>query len=214
MIKNHMFTLFGLLFLFFSSPLLADVRLPALIDHHMVVQRNATYPVWGWADPGEKVTVAFNGQKGGATAGADSIWKVTLKPMPAGGPYTMAIRGKNHITLYNILIGDVWVCSGQSNMVWPVKYSADPEREIWNGTHPKIRLFMVKKAGYPDPMTDCQGPWRECTPHTVGDFSGVGYYFARALTDSLHIPIGMVQARLGRNGNLQLDEPRGAGRQS
>ena len=180
-----------------STPLHADIRLPALIGHHMVIQRNAPYPVWGWADPGEKVIVTFNGKKASATAGADSIWKATLTPMSAGGPYTMTIRGKNIITLYNILVGDVWICSGQSNMVWPVKYSANPEREIWNGTHPTIRLFMVKKAGYPDPIPDCQGPWQECTPHTVGDFSGVAYYFARALTDSLHIPIGLVQAAWG-----------------
>lgn len=180
-----------------STPLHADIRLPALIDHHMVIQRNAEYPVWGWADPGEKVTVAFNGQKGGATAGPDSVWRVSLKPMKAGGPFEMRIAGKNRITLHNILIGDVWVCSGQSNMEWPVKYSANPDMEIRNGTHPKIRLFEVRKDGYPDPLDDCMGQWQECTPHTVGDFSGVGYYFARSLRDSLDIPIGMIQAAWG-----------------
>ncbi len=175
----------------------ADIRLPALIDHHMVVQRNAQYPVWGWADPGEKVAVTFNGRSGSATAGPDSVWKVTLAPMKAGGPYDMTIRGKNRIVLRNILVGDVWVCSGQSNMEWPVKYSANPEREIWNGTHPTIRLFEVRKAGYPDPKPDLGGQWQECTPHTVGDFSGVGYYFARSLNDSLKVPIGMIQAAWG-----------------
>ncbi len=181
----------------FSFPLHADIRLPALIDHHMVVQRNAEYPVWGWADPGEKVTVRFNGRQGSAVTGPDSLWKITLAPMKAGGPHEMRIEGRNRITLYNILVGDVWVCSGQSNMEWPVKYSANPQEEIWNGAHPKIRLFEAKKAGRSDPKTDCQGQWQECTPQTVGEFSGVGYYFARTLKDSLDIPIGMIQAAWG-----------------
>jgi sialate O-acetylesterase len=141
--------------------------------------------------------VSFHGQTKTAAAGPDSIWKVTLAPMKADGPSTMTIQGKNRITLYNILVGDVWVCSGQSNMEWPVKYSADPDREIWNGSHPKLRLFEVRKAGYPDPKPDLKGQWQECTPQTVGDFSAIGYYFGRSLMDSLNVPIGMIQSAWG-----------------
>jgi len=180
-----------------ASVSLADIRLPSLIDHHMVVQRGVEYPVWGWADPGERVTVSFNGQAKTATVGADSIWKVTLAPMKAGGPYEMRLRGKNAITLDNILVGDVWVCSGQSNMEWPVKYSANPDAEILRGNHPRLRLFEVRKTAATDPLNDCKGQWQECTSHTVGEFSGVGYYFGRSLMDSLGVPIGMIQAAWG-----------------
>jgi sialate O-acetylesterase len=175
----------------------ASVLLPSFLGHHMVIQRNAGYPVWGWADPGEKVTVSFHGQKLTATTGADSLWNVTLKPMSAGGPYEMTVKGKNSITLYNILIGDVWVLSGQSNMQWPVKYSANSEKEIAAGNHPHIRLFMVKKTAAGDPLADCTGEWQECTFHTVGEFSGVGYYFGREMEKTLDIPIGLVQAAWG-----------------
>ncbi|MFA6470450.1 MAG: sialate O-acetylesterase [Candidatus Latescibacterota bacterium] len=180
-----------------NSILSADVLLPSFLWHHMVIQRNADYPVWGWASPGEKITVDFHGQKLSAVTGADSLWKVSLKPMQAGGPFTMTVKGKNTVTLYNILIGDVWVCSGQSNMQWPVKYSANPEVEIAAGNHPKIRLFMVKKAGAADPQKDCSGQWQECTPHTVGEVTGVGYYFVRELEKNLDIPIGLVQSAWG-----------------
>ncbi|MDP2984353.1 MAG: sialate O-acetylesterase [Candidatus Latescibacter sp.] len=180
-----------------TTPLHASVLLPSFLGHHMVIQRNAEYPVWGWADPGEKVTVTFHGQKLSAAAGADSLWKVSLKPMSAGGPYEMTVKGKNAVTLYNILIGDVWVLSGQSNMQWPVKYSANPEAEIAAGNHPKIRLFTVKKTAAADPLADCIGQWQECTFHSVGEFSGVGYYFGRELEKTLNIPIGLVLAAWG-----------------
>ena len=175
----------------------ADVTLPALIDHHMVIQRGVEFPVWGWAVPGERVTVDFNGQTVSCSAGSDGLWKVMLKPMKAGGPHTMTIRGNNTIVLYNILIGDVWICSGQSNMVWPVKYCDNADKEIASATHPKLRLVEVKKTGRGAPQDDIEGQWRECTPHSVGDITGVGYFFCRDLMKELDVPIGLVMSAWG-----------------
>ena len=175
----------------------ADIRLPALIGHHMVLQRGVEVPVRGWAEPGERVTVDFNGQSERTRTGSTGRWEVKLDPMKAGGPYDMTVRGNNTIVLYNILIGDVWVCSGQSNMEWPVKYSANPEQEIRAGNHPKIRLFEVEKDGAVELQEDVMGQWQECTSHTVGDITAVGYYFGRELMNELDIPIGIVQSAWG-----------------
>ena len=163
----------------------------------MVIQRDIGFPVWGWADQGEKVTVSINGKQASDTAGSDGRWKCILEPMKAGGPYTMTIRGQNAIVLYNILAGDVWVCSGQSNMEWPVKYSANPDREIADGNHPKLRLFEVKKTGTGGPREDCMGQWQECTSHTVGDITAAGYYFGRELVRELDVPVGIIQSAWG-----------------
>ncbi|MCE5250506.1 sialate O-acetylesterase [bacterium] len=180
-----------------SGPVWGDVRLPALIDHHMVLQRGANIPIWGWAEPGERVKVSFHGKSSFAVTGSDGRWRVGLEPMNAGGPFEMTISGANTIVLYNILIGDVWVCSGQSNMEWPVKYCTDAEKEITAGTHPKLRLFEVKKTGRGSPQEDLEGHWQECTPHTVGDITGVGYFFCRELTERLDVPIGLIQSAWG-----------------
>ncbi len=179
------------------QPSQAEVRLPGLISNDMVLQRNADIRLWGWADPGERVTVRIDNQEKSVTAGSDRRWKLELEPMSAGGPYQMTVSGKNTIVLENILIGEVWVCSGQSNMEWHVKYSADAEREIADGNHPLIRLFMVKKGGAGEPRDDCGGIWTRCTPQTVGEFSGVGYYFGRELMRELDVPVGLIQSAWG-----------------
>ncbi|MBN1292070.1 MAG: sialate O-acetylesterase [Candidatus Latescibacteria bacterium] len=198
--KRHIFSLYTTLFLLLCtgiSNLHADVRLPAIIGHHMVIQRDQKIPVWGWANPGERVTVEFNGQRKSTSATSNGRWIVELAPLKAGGPYEMTIQGNNTIILYNILAGDVWVCSGQSNMEWPVKYSANPDKEILDGNHPKMRLFEVKKDGAGEPQEDLSGQWQECTPHTVGDITGVGYYFGRKLMRELDVPIGVLQSAWG-----------------
>ena len=195
-----------------SSPVLADVRLPALIGDNMVLQRDTAVKVWGWADPGEQVTVIFAERKGATVTGPDGAWRVTLDPLSAGGPYEMTVSGENTVTLYDILVGEVWVCSGQSNMHWPMKFSADPDREIAAANHPSIRLFYVTNQGAADPAEDCFGRWEECAPRTVTDFSAVAYYFGRELNREFDVPVGLIQSSWGGTpieAWLSLDTVRG-----
>ena len=138
----------------------------------MVLQRNEPIRVWGWAKPSESVTVAFNGTSAKTKADKNGNWKVSLKAMPHGGPYELTVKGKNTITLRNILIGDVWVGSGQSNMEWTIKDTNHAQEEIANANHPQIRLFTVPKALSFDVQKDLAGgQWQECTPGTLGDMT-------------------------------------------
>lgn len=165
----------------------------------MVLQRDRAVKIWGWAGKGESVTVTFNGQKVKAKADAGGNWVVALKPMAHGGPFDMSIQGKgNSIAYKNILIGDVWICSGQSNMEWTVRSTNRAAQEIAESNYPKIRLFNVQKAMAYTPRTDLAGgAWTECNPQTVGDFSAVAYFFGRKLARELDIPIGLINSSWG-----------------
>ena len=185
------------LFLLFGSMAVADVSLPSVIGDNMVLQRDAKIPIWGWADEGEKVTVSFAGQEESATACAAGEWKVSLKPVKAGGPHEMKISGKNEIVVKNILVGEVWVCSGQSNMEWPVNRSNDAEEEVAKANYPKIRLFMANHTIAAKPQDNVGGSWNECSPETVGGFSAVGYFFGRDLHKELDVPIGLIKSAWG-----------------
>ncbi len=176
----------------------ADVRLARIFSDHAVLQQRKPVPVWGTAQPGEKVTVEFRGQKVSTVTGDDGEWRVTLKPMPAGGPFQMTVRGNNTIVLDDVLVGEVWICSGQSNMEWPVALSNNAEQEIAQANYPQIRLFMVPKAVSDRPLKDLNGgAWQPCTPETVRNFSAVGYFFARELHRTLKVPVGMIQSAWG-----------------
>lgn len=176
----------------------ADVRLARIFGDHMVLQRGKPVPVWGTADRGEQVTVEFRGQKVSTVADRTGSWRVVLKPMGAGGPYTMTVRGNNMITLQDVLVGEVWICSGQSNMEWPLFLARDGEREVAAANHPQIRLFMVPKAVSDVPLDDLSGgQWVVCSPETARNFSAVGYFFARELNRELGVPIGMIQSAWG-----------------
>ncbi|NSW80263.1 MAG: sialate O-acetylesterase [Chthonomonadetes bacterium] len=176
----------------------ADVRLPRIFGDHAVLQRGQPIPVWGTAEPGEKVTVEFHGQKVFTTADRTGKWRVTLKPVSAGGPFEMTVKGNNTIVLRDLLVGEVWVCSGQSNMEWPLFLARNAEQEIASANYPQIRLFMVPKAVADVPQEDISGgEWRVCTPESARNFSAVGYFFARELHQALNVPVGMIQSAWG-----------------
>lgn len=175
----------------------AEVRLPALISDSMVVQRDSDVRVWGWADPGEGVAVTMAGATARAAAGADGAWAVHIGPFKAGGPHRMTIAGKNEITVENVLVGEVWIASGQSNMEWPLRDAERGAEEIARANHPSLRLFTVSKATSMEPGEDVHGSWAECVPETAGAFSAVAYFFGRELSKSLDVPVGLIHSSWG-----------------
>jgi sialate O-acetylesterase len=174
----------------------ADVKPNPLFTDGAVLQRGQTVPVWGTARDGEKVTVEFAGQKVGTTA-ADGKWSVNLKPLKEGGPFTMKITGDNAVTVNNLLVGEVWVCSGQSNMEWKFSQAHNAKEEGPKASFPEIRMFTVKKKVAVKPLAEADGSWVECSPQTVGGFSAVGYFFARDLYQKLGVPVGMIHTSWG-----------------
>lgn len=180
------------------TKLQAEVKLPKIFSSNMVLQQGMEIPVWGWADKGERVSITFNGKTVRTKAGKDGKWKVKLPVQQYGGPFTMTVVGKNTLVFENVLIGDVWVCSGQSNMEMQVVQSNDAEKEIAAANYPKIRLFTVPKAVAQFPKEDIEnGEWVECSPETVALFSAVGYFFGRKLQEELNIPIGLLHTSWG-----------------
>lgn len=180
-----------------GAPASANVQLHNLFCDNMVLQRGMKVPVWGTAAPGEKVAVSLNGQKLTTKAGSDGKWMVSFEPMKAGGPYKMLIVGTNMVLCENVMIGEVWVCSGQSNMWWTVKASNNAEQEIADAKYPNIRLFTVPLKSAPVPQTEVQGKWVECSPETVPTFSAAAYYFGRELFKTLNVPIGLIHTSWG-----------------
>ena len=175
----------------------ADVKLPAIFGSHMVLQRDQKDRVWGWAEPGEKVSVEIAGQSKTVDTGSDGAWQVVLDPMSAGGPHKMTVKGKNTVAFEDVLVGEVWICSGQSNMEWGLAISYEGDLAIKAANHPKIRLISVPKVGTQEPQKDFKGKWTICTPETVGGFSAVGYFFGRQLHETLGVPIGLINDSWG-----------------
>lgn len=171
-----------------------DVRPHGLFTDHMVLQRDVPAPVWGTAEAGTRVEVALAGRRKSAVADADGRWKLALDPMPAGGPYELAIGPR---VLRDVWVGEVWLCSGQSNMAWPVRLSAEPEREIAAAKHPRIRFFTVPQRVSDAPQMDVEGAWRVCDPGTIATFSAVAYHFARELRETEDVAFGLIHAAVG-----------------
>jgi len=175
-----------------------NIRLPRLISDNMVLQREKPITIWGWGSPGEKVTVQFNKQTKSTKTDKSGKWLVTLNAEQAGGPFVMTVKGKNTITVSNILVGEVWVCSGQSNMEWPVRLTNNAATEIKDSNFPQIRHFTVQKAVSATPEEEVKGgDWKAATPENVGDFTAVGFFFARELYNELKVPIGLVHTSWG-----------------
>lgn len=175
----------------------AEVRLPALFSDHMVLQQEVAAPVWGWAAAGEQITVSIADQKKTVTAGADGRWQVKLDPFKSTEPLEMRIQGTNTLTVKDVLIGEAWLCAGQSNMVMKVSASKDYERERTGATLPQIRMFTVADGRATSPQSDCHGSWVVCTPETVGEFSGVAFYFGRDLHQRLGRAVGLINSSAG-----------------
>jgi len=174
----------------------SDVKLPGLISDGMVLQQGVPVRIWGWADEGEKVTVRFRGQTVTSTA-ENGKWSVTLQPTKAGGPFAMTIQGKNTISFKNVLVGEVWVCSGQSNMQFPLSRAFEAEKHIAKASNPMIRLFTVPRTKSDEPLDDVKSSWQMCTPETVKNFSAVAYFFGRDLQKSLGVPVGLIHSSWG-----------------
>lgn len=175
----------------------ADVTLNPLIADNMVFQRDAPLRVWGKADAGDKVTVTFQEAKAEVVTGAAGTWQVTLPPQKAGGPYTLTVAGRNMLTLKNVLVGDVWLCAGQSNMQLSLQRASTGPQAITGSADPNLRLFKVGLAQPSAPADTIKGSWQESGPKTTGGFSAVGYFFGRALRTAEKVPIGLIASNWG-----------------
>ena len=172
----------------FVSPIFGD---------NMVLQRGKPNTIWGWSDPGDKVEVEIAGKTASGVAGADRRWEVNLQPPPAGGPYTLTIKGRETLELHNVLVGDVWLCGGQSNMQLPLRFARNGEEEVKAANYPEIRFFSVMAHPAYHHTDTVEGTWKTVTPETADHLSAVAYYFARKVQQEIHVPIGLVVDCLG-----------------
>ena len=175
----------------------ADVKLPALFTDHMVLQQGQSLKVWGWAEAGEQVTVAFRKQSATTKCPASGKWMVTLRSEKAGGPDSLKVSGKNSITINDVLVGEVWVASGQSNMEFAMRNSFESAADIAASANPNIRLFTVPKLKADEPVDDVKASWQECKPETVPGMSAVAYYFTRDLQKARQVPVGIIHTSWG-----------------
>ncbi|HEV8543538.1 MAG TPA: sialate O-acetylesterase, partial [Verrucomicrobiae bacterium] len=174
----------------------ADVRVPHVFSDNMVLQRDQPIAVWGSAGEGEEITVRLNNSEA-KTEARNGKWKVNLPKQKAGGPHELIVRGKNELRFQNVLVGEVWICSGQSNMEWPLRAAFEAEQAIEHSENPKIRLLTVPKLKANQPVDDIAGSWTECSASTVSNFSAVAYYFGRDLQKALNVPIGLIHTSWG-----------------
>ena len=176
----------------------ADLTIPTIFSDHMVLQREQPIPVWGWDAAGSEVHVVLNGKTEKATCNDNGMWMVKLPAMEAGGPHTLVVEGSNRVQFNDVLIGEVWLCSGQSNMEWTVSSSNDAKTEIANANHPQIRHIKFGHRPADTPVTDVPSKgWEVCSPATAGRFTAVGYFFGRKLHQELNVPIGLIGSNWG-----------------
>ena len=179
------------------SALNADVTLPNIFGDHMVLQREQANPIWGKADSGESITVNIHDQSQTTTAGTDGTWRINLQPLPVGGPYELHIAANNTVTFKDVLVGEVWICSGQSNMQWSLANTYNGAVEIAAANHPEIRLISVPQVGTQVAQEDFDGEWSLCTPDIAKNFSAVGYLFGSRIHSALGVPVGLVDNAWG-----------------
>jgi sialate O-acetylesterase len=182
---------------FGADALQAEIKLAGVFSDHMVLQRDMAVPVWGWADPGESITVTVGSQSKQAIADASGKWALKLDAMSAGGPLSLTASGSNKVTISDVLVGEVWLCSGQSNMAMTVSRAKDFESEQQHADFPHIRHFKTAAHATPDPQADCSGSWSVCSSETVGGFSATAYFFGRKLHQDLNVPVGLINSSWG-----------------
>ena len=176
----------------------AETTLSSIIGDNMVLQRNAPVVLWGWDNADKTVSVSIGDASATANVAADGGWSVSLPAMKEGGPHTIVIRGSEKIEVKNVLVGEVWLCSGQSNMEWTVSRSLNPQEEIAAGTHPRIRHIKFPHATSDKPINNARTlGWTETTPNTVANYTAVGYYFAREIEKTLDVPVGLIGCNWG-----------------
>ena len=189
-----------LLLLAWHAPLApCETRLPSILSSHMVLQRDCPIHIWGWAAPGEKVSVAFHGASGDAVADSLGNWSLFLAPQPAGGPYQLTVNGANQILLDDVLVGDVWFASGQSNMEMPLEGFPDAPlkdsaAEIAHASQPRLRLLYIPNKASDFPLRNTTASWTECSPKTAAGFSALAYFFGRDLAERERAPIGLIES--------------------
>ncbi len=184
--------------LIYPSPGRADVKMPGIFGDHMVLQQEMKIPVWGWADAGEEVTVTLGTDSAKATADAEGNWRVDLKSLPTETkPLTLTVTGKNSVKFDDVLIGEVWVCSGQSNMEFNTGRAHNAATEVPKATDEQLRLFHVHNKISQVPLKDVEGKWELCSPTSVAGFTAVGYFFGHELRSSLNRPVGLIESSWG-----------------
>ena len=185
------------------TPLRAELRLTSVITDHAVLQRDAPIHLWGEASPAEKITIHFHDQSVATTASRLGLWEAWLMPEPAGGPFTLTVRGSSEVTRSDLLVGDVWFASGQSNMEMPLAgfprqaHITNAAQEIAQADLPQVRLLRMEHESSASPLGSISAVWQTCTPATAKDFSAVAYFFARAIHEREHVPIGVIDSSWG-----------------
>lgn len=181
-----------------AGSLHADVKLPAILSADMVLAKSAKTPVWGWADPGEAVVITLGEKNARVTAGADGRWRTELDlSASAPGPFELIVQGKNRIAVPNVVVGEVWLASGQSNMEWGLHSTNGAKEEIVSSANPLLRQFQVKRSLAMEPLENCEGKWRIAGPLTSPGFSGVAYHFGKKIQNELGAPVGLINASWG-----------------
>jgi sialate O-acetylesterase len=178
----------------------ADVSLPAIFGDHMVLQQQAEVTVWGWANPSEEVTLTGSWDQKAVKVKTSNLarWSLKLQTPAAGGPYTLQVQGNNKITIQDVLIGEVWLCSGQSNMAWTTAAGIDNGKAaVEQARYPGIRFFTVTKKTADGPQLDVDGHWEVCSPQTMPQFSAVGYFFGQKIHETLQVPVGLINSSWG-----------------
>jgi sialate O-acetylesterase len=198
--KKMVFLLMAVFFSlsYFSAE--AYLRLPDIFSDNMVLQQQTTIHFYGWSDPTKKISVVagWNGDTLKTTTLSDAIWSVDLQTPKAGGPYEITIIADTAITIHNILIGDNWICTGQSNMEFSADWHKDYyKEEVANANHPEIRFFHIQRLAAPYPQREVRGKWEVCSPATMHSFSAAGYFFARTLIENIHQPVGLIESCWG-----------------
>jgi sialate O-acetylesterase len=185
-------------FLFQVSQASSQIKLPGIFGDHMVLQRSQPVPVWGWASPNEKVTVQFNGQHKETITDQRGNWHITLDPQPAGGPFDFIVKAHNKIIFHDVMVGEVWICSGQSNMEFELNSVLNADAEIQGAAYPEIRHIRIPHEVSNTPKEDIlPAQWENCSPVTAGNFTAVGYFFAREIVRRLHVPVGLINSSWG-----------------